>query len=414
MKILFVTLNFYPDLLGNAPIVTDLAARLARRGHDVTVLTSMPHHETGRIHPDYRRRLWRREVHQGVKVHRIWLATGEGGLMKLANYASFTLGATAAAALLSRPDVIFSPSPPITLGLVDSMLRAFEGVPFVFNLQDVFPDVAVRMGVLTNRKLVKLFELVEAHTYRRAYKVAVISGGMADLLVDKGVPRSKIAVIPNAVDLGSVVPQERSELRSSLGLDGKFVVGFSGRMGYSQGLEHVIDAADLLAKSHPEIRLLLTGSGAQRAAIEARARDYGLGNVHFLPTQPRERLSDTLAASDLHLVPLRKGLASYSVPSKLLGIMAAGRPVVGSLDEDSDAAGIIRDAGCGVVVPPEDPRAIADAIVKYAGDRDLGRRQGAAGREYVEAHFDPEQMAERYEALFHEVIARHEAERALS
>ena len=240
MDLLFVTLNFHPDRLGNAPIVTGLAQGLARRGHRVRVVCALPHHETGSIAPGYTGRLWQRDLVAGVEVLRLWIATGSGFAMKLANYASFTAAAALAASLLPRPDCIFSPSPPITLGLVDALVSRFRGVPFVFNLQDVFPDVAVRMGVLRNPPLISTFRWMEALTYRHAARIAVITPSMVPLLREKGVPAERIELIPNCVDVDSIQPQESSQLREELGLQDRFVVGFSGRIGYSQGLETVV------------------------------------------------------------------------------------------------------------------------------------------------------------------------------
>jgi len=404
MRLLFVALNFHPDRLGNAPIITDLAAGLQQRGHAVTVLCALPHHETGRIAPEYRGRLWQRERVRGVDVLRVWIATGEGGLLKLANYASFTAIAALAGSLLPAPDLIFSPSPPITLGLVDGWLARLKGTPFVFNLQDLFPDVAIQLGVLRDRRAVALFRGIEELTYRRAAHLTVLSAGMAELLARRGVPPDKVSVIPNCVDLDTITPRTVSAARQRLGLQERFVVGFSGRIGASQGLESVVDAAALLADD-PHLQFLVVGSGSSLATIQARAQRLGLANLRFLPTAPREELADSLAAADLHLVPLRRGLATYSVPSKLLGIMAAGRPALASVDEGSEAARLIARAGCGTVVPPEDPAALAAAIRSYAADTARGHREGAAGRRYLEAELRLETLVDRYEELFTRLIA---------
>ncbi len=404
MHIQIVSLNYYPDRLGNAPILTNLATGLAQRGHRVQVLCALPHHETGAIDPEWRGRLWQREQVQGVDVLRVWIATGEGRLGKLANYASFTAIAALAGSLLPRPDLLLSPSPPITLGLVDALLAQLKRVPFVFNLQDVFPDVAVEMGQLSNPRAIELFRRIERFTYNKAARIAVISEGMRAQLLRKGVPAERIALVPNCVDVEGIQPVERSRLRASLGLEGQFVVGFSGRIGSSQGLEHVIEAAELL-REEERLSFLIIGSGSERARIEGLAKEKRLTRVHFLPTQPREELSDSLGAADLHLVPLRRGLANYSVPSKLLGVMAAGRPALACLEEDSDAARLVRRAGCGEVVPPEDPAALAAALRAAMAAPDRGAAQGAAGRSYLLRELHPRQMIDRYEALFQAVLS---------
>ena len=403
MHLTFIALNFHPDRLGNAPIITDLATGLVERGHRVSVVCAMPHHETGFINPTYRGLLWQRDYLQGVEILRLWIATGESFLLKLANYASFTAVASLAAALLPAPDIIFSPSPPITLGLVDALVSRFRGVPFVFNLQDLFPDVAVRMGVLRQPQVIRIFRGIEAFTYRKAARICVISEGMARILREKGVPDAKLRITPNCVDVRRLRPQTSSRLRKELGLQERFVVGFSGRIGYSQGLESVVQAARLLV-GEPRVFFLVIGSGAALPRLEKLVLQEGPGNIRFLPTRPREELADALAASDLHLVPLRRGLASYSIPSKLLGIMAAGRPVLATVEEDSDSGKLVSKAGCGQVIPPEDPQAMAEAIMAYAADPDRREREAQAGRAYVCKHLDRSSMLDCYESVFGELI----------
>lgn len=406
MHVLLLALNYWPDKLGNAPLMTGLAEGLAARGHRVTVVCAFPHHEKGCIEDAYRGKLFDRETHSGVEIRRVWLYAPEGGaLAKMANYASFTMTALAAAVRVPDVDVVFTPSPPLTLGLVDQAVSALRRVPFVYNLQDLFPEAAVRLGVLTNPRAIRAFEALERHVYRKAHHLSIISDAFRQHLLDRGVPDHKISFIPNYTDTDLITPldQARNPFRAAHGLEDAFVIQFSGRMGYSQGLDTVISAwrqLDDLA----DARLMMVGDGQARAMVnDALANDP---RAVLLPTQSRADLPHLLAASDVGLAPLRRGMAGTCIPSKMFGIMAAGRPVVAGLEAESDAAIMVDQGQSGLVVPPEDPDALADALRRLYADRDEARRMGASARAYVEAHHSHEVVVDQYETMLRGVIDR--------
>jgi colanic acid biosynthesis glycosyl transferase WcaI len=404
MHVLLLGLNYHPDKLGNAPLMVGICEGLVRRGHRVTVVCAFPHHETGRIEPPYRGKLFQRDSHNGVDILRTYIYAPEGGTVaKMANYASFTAAALAAASTVRDVDVIFTPSPPLTLGLVDHTLATTRRIPFVYNLQDLFPEAAVRLGVLTNPWMIRGFEHLEHFVYRSANRLAVISEGFRRYLLNKGVPDEKIAVIPNYTDTDFIKPQAESTFRRELNLDDRFVVQFSGRMGYSQGLETVTEAWKML-QDLPDLHLMMVGDGQAKQALERDLAPFR--NVTLLPTQPRERLPDLLAAADVGLAPLKKGMAGTSVPSKIFGIMASGRPVVTGVDPGSDTDEMIGAADCGVVTPPEDAAALAQAIRTLHADRARARQMGENARSYVERHHSQQVTVERYERLLQDVIAK--------
>jgi colanic acid biosynthesis glycosyl transferase WcaI len=406
MHVCLLALNYYPDKLGNAPLMTGLAEGLVERGHQVTVVCAFPHHETGRIDPEWRGKLFARDEHKGVRIIRTYIYAPEGGMVaKMANYASFTAAALAAASTVRGIDVIFTPSPPLTLGIVDEALSRLKRVPFVYNLQDLFPEAAVRLGVLTNPKVIAGFERLEKWVYRKAHHLSVISEGFRQHLLGHGVPDHKISVIPNYTDTTFIQPrpQAGNPFRAEHGLDDTFVVQFSGRMGYSQGLETVIEAWRMLTDL-PDLRLMMVGDGQAQEMVAAELRDDPRAVV--LPTQPREVLPDLLAASDVGLAPLRHGMAGTSVPSKMFGIMAAGRPVIAGVDAGSDADLMVQAAGSGLVVEPEDPAALADAIRALATDRKQAKAMGESARRYVENHHSNTVVVDQYEAMLQAVIAR--------
>lgn len=406
MHVCLLALNYYPDKLGNAPLMTGLAEGLVQRGHRVTVVCAFPHHETGRIDPAWQGKLFARDQHNGVRIIRTYIYAPEGGMVaKMANYASFTAAALAAASTVRGVDVIFTPSPPLTLGIVDEALARIKRVPFVYNLQDLFPEAAVRLGVLTNPKVIAGFERLEKWVYRKAHHLSVISEGFRQHLLAHGVPDEKISVIPNYTDTTFIQPRPHAgnPFRAAHGLDDTFVVQFSGRMGYSQGLETVIAAWRMLSDL-PDLRLMMVGDGQAQEMVAAELK--GDPRAVVLPTQPREALPDLLAASDVGLAPLRHGMAGTSVPSKMFGIMAAGRPVIAGVDAGSDADLMVQAAGSGVVVEPEDPAALADAIRALATDRKEARAMGERARRYVVDHHSNTVVVDQYEAMLQAVIAR--------
>ncbi len=409
MHVLLLGLNYYPDKLGNAPLMTGLCEGLVKRGHRVTVVCAFPHHETGQIEPEYQGKLFARDEHNGVEILRVWLYAPDGGkLAKMANYASFTATALAAASTVRDVDVIFTPSPPLTLGIVDQAMSRFRNIPFVYNLQDLFPEAAIRLGVMTNPMMVKGFELLEKWVYRKAAHLSVISDGFKRHCLGRGVPSHKISVIPNYTDTDFIRPRAKrgNSYRKALGFDRRFVVQFSGRMGYSQGLETVVEAWRMLSDLK-DLRLMLVGDGQAREMLERElGEDPG---VAMLPTQDRADLPELLAAADVGLAPLRHGMAGTSVPCKIFGIMAAGRPVIAAVDPGSDAEELIHKANCGSVIGPEDPVALARAIRSLYENRKTAVKLGRNGRRYVEVVHSHDVTVDQYERMLINVIERHGA-----
>ncbi len=414
MHVLLLALNYYPDQLGNAPQMIGMCEGLVRRGHRVTVVCAFPHHADGQVEPEYRGKLWQRDHRNGVDILRTFIYTPQGGPSgrghgkmstgaKMANYASYTVTSLLAAASIPKVDVVFTPSPPLTLGLVDHALGALKRLPWVYNLQDLFPEAAVRLGVLTNPKVIRAFEHMENFVYRKASRLSVISEGFRQYLLAKGVPDAKIRVIPNSTDTKLITPSphEGNSYRAAHGLQGKFVLQFSGRMGYSQGLEHVLEAWRTL-DDLPDLRLMMVGDGqVQPMVAEALAGDP---RAVVLPLQPRAQLGELLCAADVGLAPLRHGMASTSVPSKIFGIMGAGRATLACVEEGTDTAHMLDLADCGVYTPPEDPQALAQAVRSLYADRERSARMGANARQHVVAHYSQEAVVGQYEEMLLELV----------
>ena len=284
------------------------------------------------------------------------------------------------------------------------MARA-RRAPFVFNIQDVFPDVAIEAGVITGRRAIAGTQALERFTYRRSDAVTVLSEDLADNLRAKLKPRERdrIRVIPNFIDIGRVAPGDRhNDYRAEFGLGERRVVMYAGNLGYSQPVGLVLEAARRLA-GREDVVFVINGAGSAKLALEEEGAD--LPNVVFVDLQPRERLAEVLAAADIHLVLLRSGFARSSVPSKLYSILAAARPLVASVDHGTEVARVVEEAGAGTAVAPDDPDALVEALLPLIEDPDRAEAMGADGRRFVETWPSPADIAQRYEALFTELRA---------
>jgi colanic acid biosynthesis glycosyl transferase WcaI len=399
--------------------MTRIADELVDRGHELHVVTSLPWYLHHRVEPGWTGRPVRHQDRDGERITRVHpFPTDKRNIPARAlGFAGFT-GLAAVMALKGwrhhPPEVVLAMSPPLTLGVAGWLAARRWRVPFVFNIQDVFPDVAVELGAITNRSVIRFASWLERWTYRRADAVTVLSDDLRDNLVAKiqGAvpdPYDRVRVIPNFVDAAGIAPADRTgtpgggDYRREQGLGDRQVVMYAGNVGFSQSLELLVGAARALA-DRSDVVFVINGGGSARPDLERQAA--GLDNVRFVDFQPRERLADVLAAGDIHVVPLRRGLARSSVPSKAYSILAAGRPVVASVDEGTEVARVVEKAGAGLAVPPDDPEAFAAALTALLDDPARARAMGAAGRTFVERWASPAVVAGRYEALFDELGGR--------
>jgi len=415
VKLLVLCPHYAPDTAPTGEVMTSIATELVARGHELHVLTSLPWYEHHRIEPGWEGRLVRHEDTAWGRITRVHpFPTDKRNIpARAAAFAGFTVLSTALALRgrpYARPDAVLAMSPPLTLGGAGWLAARRWRVPFVFNIQDVFPDVAVELGAISNPQVIRLASWLERWTYRHSDAVTVLSEDLRDNLVGKitgTVPDAydRIRVIPNFVDTDRIRPAdpEAGGYRREHGLEGRRVVMYAGNVGLSQSLDLVLDAARKLA-DRTDLVFVINGGGSGRAALEDAAT--GLDNVRFVDFQPKERLAEVLAAGDIHLVPLRRGLARSSVPSKTYSILAAGRPVLASVDEGTEVARVVSDAGAGLAVPPDDPDAFTHALVTLLDEPERAAAMGRAGRSFVERWASPAAVAAAYEALFEELAGR--------
>jgi colanic acid biosynthesis glycosyl transferase WcaI len=400
VKLVVVTPHFSPDTAPTGAIVTRIVEELAHRGHEIEVITALPWYRDHKIEPGFEGKLTRREDTPWgriVRVHPFPTSDKRDLLRRAAAFGGFSVLAGAVGMRGEKVDGVLALSPPLTLGVDGWAIAKARGGSFVFNIQDVYPDVAVELGMLTNRSVIRVAHGLERFCYKRADAVTVLSDDLKNNLSKKVAP-DKIHVIPNFVDTESIRPSEKENAyRREFGLEGKTVVMYAGNVGLSQSLELVLEAAVALSYE-PDLVFVFNGQGAARGDLEQKAR--GLGNVRFVDAQPFDRLPEVLAAADIHLVPLKKGLAAASVPSKTYSILAAGRPLIASVDAGSEITRLIERSGAGLSVPPEDGEALTKAIRRLLDSPDEAATMGAAGRTFVEGWASPAAVAEAYEKLF--------------
>ena len=346
-----------------------------------------------------------RERHGRVRVARVWSTTFNRANMvgRLANYGTYLLSSIAGAFAVPNPDVVVALTDPPPIGLIGAWAAKLLGVPFVLVTKDIFPDVAVQLGVLRNRTVIAGLRAVKSTLFKNADRVVSIGQRMDKRLEQLGVPPEKIVRIYDWCDGTLVRPLDApSALRAEHEWSEKFVVMHSGNVGLSQGLDSVLDAAALL-RDERDVIFVLVGDGALKLSLQSRVERERLTNVVFLPYQDKTDLSTSLGAADVHIVSLRRGLGGYIVPSKVYGILAAGRPFIAAVEEDSEPRIIADEYGCGVAVSPDNPRELADAIVSMRDHADLDA-MGKRAREALETQFDRPIATTAYQQLLESLV----------
>lgn len=412
MRILIYSYNYYPEPIGIAPLMTELAEGLVKRGHEVRVVTAMPNYPERQIYEGYRGKLYFTEYKNGVKIQRsyVWIRPQPNLLDRVLLDASFVVTSFLPALVGWRPDVILSTSPSLPVCVPAALLGWLRNCPVVLNLQDILPEAAVHVGLLKNKLLIKVFAGLEKFAYRTASKISVIADGFVENLLSKSVESSKIEQIPNWVDINFIrpLPKENNPFRMAHNLNGKFVVQYSGNIALTQGLETVIKAASVL-RHIPEIAFVIVGEAKGLQRLQKYCLDCGADNVLLLPFQPREALPQMLAAADVSLVVQKKNVISFNMPSKIQVLLASGRALVASVPDNGTAARAIRQSGGGVIVPPEDHEALATAILELYKHPEKVKTLGYNSRQYATEQYAFEHALNHYEKLFYSVTADSQA-----
>ena len=393
--VLVLNQYYWPGVEATGQLLSQLCAALAD-DFRVTVVTGMVAGANAG-----------RTVRDGVEVVRVHSTAFDRRRLALraVNYLTYLGGSFVEGLRAARPDVVVCMTdPPVIADVALVVARRFRA-PLVVISQDVFPEIAVELKRLDNRAMIEGLQVAIRFYLERADRVVAIGETMRRRLEAKGADPSRVVVIPNWVDTEEVSPRPRDNpWAREHGLVGSFVVMHSGNIGHAQDLDTLIRAGTFL-RDVPDLRILLIGGGARRDELKALTKLLEVDAVHFYGYQPREVLSQSLSAADLHVVGLARGLAGYVVPSRLYSILAAARPVIVAADEESETARVVREVGCGVVVPPGRPELLA-AQIRRARDGELDLDgMGARGREYVTAEADRRVAVERYRRVLADVVA---------
>jgi len=384
--------------------MTRIVTELAARGHELHVVTSLPWYRNHAIEPGWGGRLWRTEKTEWGSIIRVHPFPGKSKsnlLRRAIGFLAFSyavgIRSVHADGFPFKVDGVLAMSPPLTLGLTGWFTKIIRRAPLVFNIQDVFPDAAIQTGAISNKNIIAAAKWLERVSYQRSDAVVLLSQDLRTNIANKidAKHHHRLHVIPNFVDTVAITPQHRmTAYRNELGIGDQLVVMYAGNVGFSQSLNLVVEAA----AKFPEIAFVINGDGAARKKLQEDCAQ--LANVHFGDYQPIERLSEVLATGDIHLVPLRTGLASVSVPSKSYSILAAGRPMLAAIDPNTEIPNMLQQSGAGVAVNPDNGPAFIEALGRLISNRDQLSEMGAKGRKWVETHASPASVAAQYEAIF--------------
>lgn len=407
MRVLYFSQYFPPEVGATQTRAAEMSRYLASRGHRVTVVTEVPNHPSGIIPPAYRSRLSERRVENGVDVFRLWVWASPEKTFKsrMRFYLSYMAMASLAGALArGEYDIVYATSPPLFVGVAGLIASAARRVPFVFEVRDLWPESAVALGELSSTRAIAAAEQVERLLYSRAARIVVVTKGIRDRLVERGLPPEKIALIRNGAntELFRFDAEGRARVRSEQGLADKFVALYAGIHGLAQGLENVVEAAGL-SQSREDIAFLFVGEGPRKARLLAMKEDLNLKNLTFLPEVPTAEIPAYLSAADCAIVPLRdEPVFRGALPSKMFEAWACSRPVVLSASGEAERA--VEEAGGGVSCRPEDAADLALAVRRLADSREEAEEMGRRGREYVEAHYSRLEQARLLEKLLLSVV----------
>ncbi|MDQ3648287.1 MAG: glycosyltransferase family 4 protein [Actinomycetota bacterium] len=393
-RLLLVNQYFPPDASATAHLLGEIAGDLAEL-HEVWVVAGRPSYNPSAGPPPP----------AGIHVVRVRSTGFPRSSMagRLVNYVSFFVGAAVNAFRVPRPDVVLTFTDPPVIGLLGAAVAALSRRPFVYVCWDIFPDVAVALGRLDRPVLVTAWRLANRVIRSRADRVVAVGRDMRAKLEEEGVERKKIVVIPHWADATLPPGAEVEAARRDQGWEGSFVVMHAGNVGLAQNLDSLIAASDRL-RDDPRIRVVIVGDGATRDRLMRDARARGLSNVQFLPYRPKKEALATLAAADLHVVSLARGLKGSVVASKVYGVLALGKPFVAAVEDGSEIALLIGETGAGVRAEPSDAEAL-DRHIRDFADGVLDRNElGARGRREFERRYRREHGTRLYRQAVQDLL----------
>lgn len=403
MKLLIITQYFWPENFR----INDLASGLRERGHEVTVLTGYPNYPEGKLYSGYRLFRQTSEQWNGIRIIRAALVPrGKGGTLRLVlNYLSFALGASLRVCALRREQfdalLVFQPSP-VTCGIPARILKRLTGTPILFWVQDLWPQTLAAVGAVRSSAILGLLDRLVRWIYADCDRVLIQSRAFAETISNQGVPQERIAYFPNSAE-AFYYPVER-EQTAALGreLPEGFRIMFAGNIGAAQDFDTILAAAELL-KKHPQIVWVVIGDGRMRPWVEEELERRGLSDrVTLVGRKPAEEMPSYFAWADLLLVTLRREpIFALTIPSKMQSYLACARPILAALE--GEGAQVLEESGGGYACRPEDPKALAETVLKMYGLTDTERQViGNCGRNYYLQQFEREHLLNRLEGWLRE------------
>jgi colanic acid biosynthesis glycosyl transferase WcaI len=408
-RIGYLVQEFAPETGAGPARVLETARQWKAEGAEVVVLTGMPNRPEGRIHAEYRRRVFLEEEREGHRVLRSWLYASprRGFARTLVNNLTFMVSSSVhGTARLPKVDVLIASGPPFFVHVAGELMRRARRIPLVLEVRDLWPDYIEEMGVVRNRTALRALFGLERYLLRQAREVIVVTESFRKRVIEKGVPADRVHVIPNGVDTEFYYRDPEAPAPfDPMDRPGRFVVGYLGNFGAGQELRTVLEAAALLV-DEPDIHFVLAGDGPERRRVVDRWRELGLSNVSIEGPLPKQQTRAFYNRCDVGLVPLAPlKIFQETIPSKIVEVMACEVPVLASLAGEGQR--IVEASGGGVTAPPGDPVAMAEAIRKLRALGPQARAElGRAGRAYVREHFDRRRLATRYHEILRESIAR--------
>jgi len=410
-SVLFLSQWFPPEHAPMGYMLKELAENLAAQGWDVEVVTGFPNHPSGKVQAPYIKQRILRETLGPVRVTRLWLYTSEtrSFLSRALNFLSFVASSFLYLLTCKKPGLVFAVLQPLPLGATLTLLAKLRGFKLIFNVQDLHPDVLVDLGLIKSKPVIKALKWIERTAYRRADGLAVICQGFKNHVAQHGA-QGAIEIIPNWIDIDEIKPQpEKGQLiRDMANIPaGVPVVLYAGTIGHVSGAQVVMQAAKraLESDSSTPIHWLLVGEGPLLPTLQILAQS--LPNVHFLPFQPRELLPAVQNCATISMVSLLPGKGTFSVPSKVLGYMAAAKPVVASVDLNSETGILVQQASCGLVAQPGNPQALLRAVEQLLASQQNALELGAKGRQFLEQRYSRTQVCSQYAEFFQQTLQGH-------
>lgn len=406
MKILFLTQYCPPEVGAPQNRIFEFAKRLKKFGHEITILTAMPNYPKGEIFDQYKGKKLVIEEIDDIRIIRTSIyATKEKGFIKrLRNYLSFTFSSVITGAKhVGHQDVIITESPPLFLGWSGYLISKKIKAKFVFNISDLWPESAVKLGMLHNKLLIKASTWLEEFCYRKADAITGQTKGIVNNIIMRGFDSNKVHLITNGVDTEFFKKENRDEeFIKKIGIEGKFAACYGGIHGLAQGLEVIINAAEIL-KNHDNIQFIFVGDGPEKEKLKNMVKEKELSNVTFIPVQPKKNMPKIIASMDASIIPLKKlDLFKGALPSKMFEALATELPII--LSVEGEAANLINEAKAGIVVEPENSEEMADAVLKLAEDKKLRAVFGANGREYVTENYSRDKITRNLENILKNIL----------